>query len=186
MILALEGLPGSGKTTMAEYVHDRFNFKVVAELLGTIPDNVPEDAYIANDVRKFKLATSSTHAVMDRSYLSTLAYNFAYDKCHSTNAFGDVATTIYGLKEAGKLQDPDLYILLNIPTRLSLQRQKPGNASFWRDERMLTYTKLFNESFMQQLDVDKKRIIDASQPVSVVQHELTTIVDDYLKTHANH
>ena len=90
-IFIFEGLPGSGKTTMSLKLSKELNFKLVQEIIDEpyreiSPSEiigVDQSFYFENDKKKYKLAkkySKTKHVLVDRGFLSTLAYNLCLEK----------------------------------------------------------------------------------------------------------
>jgi hypothetical protein len=92
MIIAFEGMPGVGKTSLARAVHYHCGWPLVGEwVLGEVEPTDPfrRRPYILNDFAKISLARAvGGHALLDRCALSTVACTAA----------------LYGLKRVEELE----------------------------------------------------------------------------------
>ncbi len=78
MPVAIEGLPGAGKTTfIAALAARNAHIVVIPELVLAPPTSPTLEYFVANDLRKWELAVGSDRAIMDRFWASTAAYVLA-------------------------------------------------------------------------------------------------------------
>jgi hypothetical protein len=85
--VAVEGLPGSGKTTLVtELARVMPDIRIVPELAIKKPDEVSLSFYLQNDRAKLAMCQSSRQTVLDRAWPSTAAYVLA-----ETRLVGDPA-----------------------------------------------------------------------------------------------
>ncbi|MGW0998187.1 hypothetical protein ACWD5V_33895 [Streptomyces sp. NPDC002523] len=95
--LAIEGLPGAGKTSLVSslcYVLP--DAKVVPEIVLCPPPSPGRDFFVANDLVKEQIAAPGGTVVMDRCWLSTVAYVVAESRWAGRRAdVVDVVTNLY-------------------------------------------------------------------------------------------
>src|SRR5688572_26183689 len=104
MKIVLEGLPGAGKSTLTKILEQKLLAYIVPELTfddykEDTPDNqseTSEDIYLRNDEEKCKDADEKNKkeklVIMDRNYISTLAYNFALTKYGISDSYKRVVS----------------------------------------------------------------------------------------------
>ncbi|MDY7229492.1 AAA family ATPase [Hyalangium rubrum] len=163
--VVLEGLPGAGKTTLATRLAQRLDCPLVPEWVGFRADEWVRSSlrtpfYFANDEMKEQLASyvSKGCVLMDRHYASTLAFAYGLDGEGQPNPRGDETYagnhTWYrrGLA-TGSLRQAGLVLMLDIPPRVSLERQ-PGARTFdpivWGEPERLEAIRRFYGRFFRE------------------------------------
>ena len=176
-IIVLEGLPASGKTSIANHLRDNFNFVKVNESLGELGGvNLTKNqrAIFQETVERYSLAKAANgHVVIDRGYPSLLAWDYCSEKM---NLARDLDEKRYWVKEAldkGDLFEPDLYIYFISHPILSLKRRPriQTEADVWSGTQGMNYYTDFCSSFFQLPETSQKVLkIDASLPLDTVAH----------------
>ena len=128
LIIALEVIPGAGKTTIMQSLRSKYD-----EIHGVdqiLPHDLPdEDITLATVLKSDQLKTkaimqSSTKiVVLDRYYQSTAAYHWAYDKIYSEQTFPAIETWKNKCLQNGDLIVPDYTFFIDIKPRLSTNRK---------------------------------------------------------------
>jgi thymidylate kinase len=87
MIIVIEGIPGAGKTTVTSKLEQELGAVIIPEIIEAKIDYTKlsvieeEEFFLKNDIKKSKLAErahgKNEIIVIDRHYVSTLAYNYA-------------------------------------------------------------------------------------------------------------
>jgi thymidylate kinase len=173
----IEGLAGGGKTSLAEFIKDAFDYIKIDEAIHTNIDGSDKDAYLKQDLDKHRLFHAHKNSVMDRSYLSTLAFNYASDHVFHTDAFPYISEKVNRYLASGALSIPERVIFIEVPIETSLRRQKKSNAAYWSDTSMLTFTDKFNKHYIDSLDPRTVLRIDGTQSFETV----CAIVSDKMK-----
>lgn len=128
-VIYFEGLPRTGKTTLTTQIASLYPhlFISIAEIVHpgqNIATNWDSQFFfMENDEMKYKMARESgKRCLVDRGHLSTVLYSHAYDKL-----VGDRDLTYVNQWYFGKILKhnmlPDLYVLLDAPPEVSLQRK---------------------------------------------------------------
>lgn len=165
--VVLEGLPGSGKTTLASLLAEDGYIKI-DEMLVHIAEGSDEFAYVTQDVAKVQKRAQGDKTVMDRSFLSTLGYNYANDICSGAVNFPRIKHKVDEELASGNLKEPDLVIYLQVPLATSLARQNPENDAFWRSEAMLLHFEEYVLSYLRNSYRGSVEYIDGTQPPALV------------------
>ncbi len=148
IIIALEGLPCSGKTTFFNKFKERnTDFFCTSELyIDTNKDEpsimIRERYAIAEILKKKSIDYIDQNILLDRSFLSTLA--FSYSKYKTT---GDISDYIYNLKFMKENRQniiiPDFVIVLVITPKESMRRRRgmirDDTLDFWKNKIFLQY-----------------------------------------------
>ena len=188
MIIVLDGLPGAGKTTLVKRLVDECDFLEVPEMLVEYKD--PEDGFITFDFETYflkydvlkcqkalELSKKSKNIVMDKNYLSTIAFNYAVTECKKGDSYDKVRSWFASHQEA--LIKPDCYFFLSIPVELSFARKqrKVGGTDFWGSEELLERMKDFFETKANSFDTDvPKYTIDTEGSQDQVLEKIRTIL----------
>src|SRR5687767_193583 len=111
LLIAFEGLPGGGKTTLAKKVaqHFRGNFmEEIVEHKKFLPSQ--DEYYIESELLKLKkfLAAKSAWSFFDRSFYSMLAYNYGRKAVGLSHITEMIETYILGTRK------PDLFVYLRV------------------------------------------------------------------------
>lgn len=161
MFISLEGLPGSGKTTLANNLCNKNTFiEMVKEIIDNRNDPNEQSYYIESDLLKYKKAKKilkKKHSViMDRSFLSTLAFNSAHDKVFQTKNFDNVFAKFQEHKTS--FFDPCVYVHIKTPLDKSISRKKRGlhSGEIWT-----------NKEFLKQWDIETEHLL-AKQTIKTI------------------
>lgn len=144
----LEGMPGAGKTSvlaalalaghavLGEYTTD--SARLVD--LDCHPDYTDEAAHLANWLSKGAQAARLLGTVwIDRDWLTPLAWSA------STSGLAERAAWVYRHLETGRLRLPQRWIILDVPSAVSLRRRtgrlEPGHP--WADDAALRRLRAF-------------------------------------------
>lgn len=164
MHIVFEGLPGSGKSTITERMAREHGYICIDEMLVPIPDQADELVYVLHDIAKHAKRAGYSHTVMDRSYLSTLAYNYANDRISNAHNFKRIRERINIAIADGSLPKADILFYLDVPVETSLARQKHDNSSFWFSAEMLRRIRDFNLMYLKNEYGGKVVWIDGTMP----------------------
>lgn len=140
MIIGLEGAPGAGKTTLVEALTQQGVIATVPEIMIDLEATTGEGDFIVNDELKSAAALASNGAIVDRSFMSTLAFNFAYEATFGRGNYDLVRGEIVRRIMKGSIVVPDAYIYLDIPIEVSLDRQSPTNDTLWRNPNIVDWS----------------------------------------------
>lgn len=122
IIVALEGLPGGGKTTLAQWLSKELNGAYIPEIVSTEKYQPDQDEYyVESELEKVKIAAAidKKFCFLDRSHISMLAYNYG-KKVNGLENIYDILTNSFKA-----MPEPDLYVYLKI-TDVSVCNQRKG------------------------------------------------------------
>jgi len=187
MMVVLEGLPGAGKTTLIERLVNEHGYAAVPEMMleYTDPDTgfisfEFERRFLQNDELKCARAKDLLElypaVVMDKNYISTLAFNYAVTACRKGDAYDEVVGW-YRRNEA-VLVKPDLYFFLSLPIGLSFSRKgrTEDATSFWNSKDVLNSMNEFYKSKFSQFDpAIPMYTLNAEKPQDQVLNEILSI-----------
>lgn len=163
-VVALEGIPGSGKTTLREEVCvSGFSIDRVEQILPGDPDT-DVDLGVDQIVESDRLKTARVAAgifdivVLDRYYLSTLAYQYAYDIVSGQDTYSKLAVEYEQYLRTGELIVPDITFYIDTPLKESYQRKSrvSGNA-MWVNGRFLELNRKYYKDQKGLYFIDGKR-----------------------------
>lgn len=159
-IFILEGLPGSGKTTMSIKLSKELNFKRIGEIIDENYDeiysskilDVKQSFYFKNDKRKYRLAkeySRITNVLVDRGFLSTLAYNSCLEKKSDKSR---ELTIEYNLFK--KLINRNIfYIFIEISPEISQKRKQQNKSknNLWSYKtNLIKISKFYKKEFKKK------------------------------------
>lgn len=182
MTYVAEGLPGAGKTTVLAALANPGHVMVVRELLTREPPDAELAWYLANDADKDALARADSTPVvlMDRSYLSTLAYRYALQQREGGDPYDQALAAVTQRLAAGTLHVPDGYLYFRHSPASSLARQSEANASQWRSEQFLKAVQDFYDYHLGNELRGLVLHIDATRPLRQVIEQ----VGEHLSTYS--
>lgn len=177
IIVAFEGLPGGGKTTLAEMSAMKFNGSYIPEVVDTgryIPSQ--DEYYVDSEIQKDILARESNNrfSFLDRSYISMLAYNYGKKENGLENIYDFL---LERFKDMGEI---DLYIYLRIRDVGLCNTRKgiDGRNSVWTDKNNLIRIRDFYE---ENLSI-RKNCVTISAETSTLDENFNLIVK-YIQEH---
>jgi thymidylate kinase len=138
--LVLEGLPGSGKTTIGRMLMSQgwTYFPEIATVLGK--DKIPigdrgttlTDFMIFNEeIRRIteieKLISNGKDVVVDGYFPTDLSFAYARYKRRQSTCYPTLLSYYINALAQGSILKPDLYIFMEIPPAISVERQLTRN-----------------------------------------------------------
>ncbi len=189
MLIAIEGIDGSGKTTISRYVKEileRKNFQCVIlkepteGKYGKILKNLEKRPDAEKELKLFLLdrmedvqkniipaLKEGKIVIMDRYYYSSIAYQ---------SARGINAEKIRELNEK-IAPKPDLVILLDVEPEIGFERIKKRTKLTPFEE--LEYLKKVREAFLKNAD-ERTVIIDANRDLEDVKRDVKKVICSFL------
>ena len=135
--LVLEGLPGSGKTTVGQLLEELgwIFFPEVATLLGAkgVPigdrgDTSSDLLIFAEEFRRVedikRHILEGRNVVVDSYFPTDLSFAFARCKQNQSTCYPTCLNQYLNAQTSGAIPKPDLYVHLNIPLKDSVTRQR--------------------------------------------------------------
>lgn len=155
-VLVLEGVPASGKTSLANRLRDTYGAIKVNESLGVPAANSGnQKAIFRETVERYTYARSQTGlVVIDRGYPSLLAWDYCRERTGFSRDYSEKFKWVQQALAAGELFEPFFYIYLYGSTDVSFQRRprQPLTADAWSDQRGVEDCIIYYDWFFSQLD----------------------------------
>ncbi|MCB0539293.1 MAG: deoxynucleoside kinase [Bacteroidetes bacterium] len=138
VIISIEGLAGAGKTTLVNHLKKQ-NFELLPEIMDFVPETgvikrFTLDASSSSSTNEWflnieierlnKALHSNVSIVMDRCFISQIAYNYAKDATYKTKTLCNLKK----LMEPNRLIVPNI-IYLQMETQLSIDRMLARNKN---------------------------------------------------------
>lgn len=135
--MAIEGLPGAGKTTLIDWLKEAIGDVVVVPELVLCESVEPMRAfYVSNDLRKAQLCRATGRRLLDRYWASTAAYVLAEERWLGRILEAPaVVACLYGRAPSG----PDAYVFLDPPRALDHAYAEDGRFGDPRFRRLLRH-----------------------------------------------
>ncbi len=178
MYIALEGIPGVGKTTLAQSLaHDK-NAIILPEhifsdelLFTYLKDNPSsEESFRLNWTVKdslVELYDYKQYIIADRCFITTLAYNFTISKLENNpSKYNETLAWCQEKLENNNLHAPDVCIILTMDYAVSnVRKNRRGSSMIWSQPEALRYAEQFYEEVLPALPnlYRKYILIDAQQ-----------------------
>lgn len=189
--IVFEGIPGSGKTTLARWLSDRLGLPFycedvfapeVFELWRTWRDDDVEIFMLHWELKAQIARLVGMDGVWDRNHITALAYNYAKAKLTRTPSLFNVVLDWYRIGIAsGNLSEPACYIVLDLPPRVALARkaQPPGLECIWTSSNGLAGSRDFYDHLERFIEIHPTgapvpRIIrlPANRPLGEIQETI--------------
>lgn len=157
-VVYIEGLPGSGKSTLIERLSLRFpDLHTIGEYIDTTNsvdalNDGDETFFVRNDENKYKTARLKAGlCIVDRGHLSTILYNKAYEKIKGQLPV-DVDRWYSDKILAGNML-PDAYIHLDtVPATSLARRAKSDWDNMWDYEEALEFASIGYREYMAKYE----------------------------------
>lgn len=182
MLYILEGLPGGGKTSIISSLKAKYKIPTVDQIM--YHDKYPDDPlsyYFYSDLMKYrnaeKLLMNSQEVVMDRGYVSSLAYNYSCDRLLKSGRYSKAKNIYHKFDSAFSLETIYLVIDVKIEDSIKRKRELEQNDYIWHNEDFLSYMKEFYENEILNF-VDERHIrrIGSDLSLSDVSEEVERFI----------
>ncbi|GHU03685.1 hypothetical protein FACS1894158_02570 [Betaproteobacteria bacterium] len=151
----IEGLPGGGKSTAIASVINKIDGFVMLEDICNpclYAQNYRMDwawVVLAESMKSQLAKRAEGIGLMERGYLSLLAFHAAEDILMGTSRCQDVAISLLASQSAGFFIPPTATIVLDLNPETSVERQNRTRMSEWRDSKRLTLIRKFYKSYVE-------------------------------------
>jgi thymidylate kinase len=195
-VVALEGLPGGGKTSLLEY----FELLKSSNLI-TIGEHIfPNYLFDLNlklnndsasiyqlhwEAKDALCQLLPSHILIDRCYISCLAYNYAKTKMtNDPKPYQDALSWYSRAMRTEKLHTVGLCILLDVDPRISNQRKCRPDAdpALWTNLQALSFTREFYCEVLPKIlfAYGKWSAVNANRPFDAVLLDVQNVLKDEL------
>lgn len=163
MIIAIDGLPGAGKTTIIEYICRKYpQFRAVDQVIDNDIKVKNQYYYLMSDKLKYanaeKLSSEGFHVLLDRSHVSTLFFNFTRDKLYGFKSYRNIRKHIKR-NISDKYIFPDRYLYIRVSVEVGLKRKKrifgENRRYLWNNRKFLNE---MEANMVQYLSKNKNKI----------------------------
>lgn len=144
-MLAVEGLPGAGKTSFVSALRWIVpELTVIPELLLPPPQHPDRGFFVMNDLAKIEAASQQITVALDRTWVSTAAYVCAETRWNGT---GVSANDVVGWLYPHRIDFPRICLFIDSPKALALAFSRDGLFSDLRFRVLLrnAYLELFDQ-----------------------------------------
>lgn len=195
-IASLDGMLCAGKTTFLEkYKKTHKDIATIKELYikpsrqnNFLSGNYGAQHYTKAEIGKRAQVLSKSKdkakILMDRSFLSTLAYYYAKSKTYRTNEY-DIVSTFFR-KNLKSIIVPDIFILLLISVEESLKRRAPladeNTEEIWTNKKFLINLLYFYKSDLYKEFTKGRKIFildSTSKSKEVVFNKVSNILEKF-------
>lgn len=185
-LFSMEGLPGSGKTSLLNLCKTS-SVECVEQILPEEPKEEKDTDYFQNsEEMKTAQVLASKHNIglLDRYYLSTLAYYWATDKIFGTSNYQKVFEWYSKSIESGKLIKPFMVFLIKTPLEKSFTRKKrtvdQSSKNIWLNPDFLNLCEDYNEYFYREIEPHTTVVrIDGNREIPDILLE----INNYMQKH---
>ncbi|OGF26757.1 hypothetical protein A2303_05175 [Candidatus Falkowbacteria bacterium RIFOXYB2_FULL_47_14] len=166
-IFVLEGLPGTGKTTIIKYFKKEDDFCAVNEVLPRDPgyDSPPNrDYFTHSDILKTEKIKNSRaqYCLLDRYFISTLAFNWALDKTYKTREYERVFAWYEDGIKRGRLLIPTLTFIIELSGERSFARKRREAAEDsdvpWHNRKFVEYFKEYYNIYFREVSPRERAV----------------------------
>ena len=202
VLIAFEGIEGSGKTTQAKLIYESLKQRQVPCIFSREPGGTE----IGDQIRNILLDTKNNRMQAKTELLLYLANRcqHTYEKIMPEIKKGTVVITDRfsdsSLAYQGKARDlsfkvvsrlnkfatfglkPDLVILIDVPVELGLERTRQKTMDRLEKEEIEFHQKV-REGYLQLAKKAAKRIkiFDGTKPIDKLQEEISKLIVDFLQ-----
>jgi len=184
LIYTLEGLLGSGKTTALNSLRINKKLELVDQILPYEPvDTQPVEFYLNSDEEKTKRVLASKHKVglLDRYYVSTLAFYWASDKINNTQRYSRVYDWYCDSIESGKIIKPFCVFYVETPIEISYLRKnrKPdfNSDNPWLNPNFLNYFEEYCHHFYATVEPQTRMYkLDGKKTKAQILGEIKAVI----------
>ena len=192
MLIVIEGIDGSGKTTQAKMLHDELverGFDVVllyeptsSKYGSLIREKLRNGKYTPSELYRLFLKDRELHAgkirrylaegkivILDRYYMSTIAYQ---------GAQGIPIDRI--IRDHMQMPTPDIVVILDVDPEVALSRIK-AKDSFERLDFLQKVRSIYLKMRELLVNVCHIFVVDANRPPEIVHKEILSIVLDRIR-----
>lgn len=185
MFIILEGLPGTGKTTLSRNLAKKFKGVLIPQIILRFPKNYKnlslhekEKFFMKNDLEKYKKALKTLKnkkwVIMDRGVFSTFAYNYALTRLKQGNTYK--MTVNWYKKNKKTFNLPQIIIFFKTSLNNSLKRKRrliPKTSkknSPWRNRHFLKEMEIFYQNFLPKFQSKDIQVIkvNSNQPLKEI------------------
>lgn len=176
LIVYVEGIPASGKTTTINCLSNKFPNRVygVPEYVNKEEVGTDQSYFMKNDEMKWQMAKDSDRELtfVDRGHLSTVIYSLAESKIRQSQDMSRVLDWYFErVLSQGKL--PDYYVFLETDPKLSLERRKylltPDNV--WDYQEALEFANAYYPELIKAYESTIPLLIIPASSLSLDQLE---------------
>lgn len=181
-VVALEGLPGAGKSTIVRSLRREPGVTTVPQILPRTPSTRKYfDFYSRSDALKTQRIVSvrSPIVVLDRYYPSTLSYYWARDARYHVREFPRAYRWYRSSLRQRRLLRPDSIVILDTQVEDSRKRCRGRHRADdpWTDPEFLRLVRRFYRSILPRLEPRMDiRVISTRQPLERVQEEVEELL----------
>lgn len=169
----IEGLPGGGKSTViAAVVNITDGFVIIDDICNPClyAQNYRMDwawVVLAESMKSQLAKRAEGIGLMERGYLSLLAFHAAEDILMGTSRCRDVADSLLASQSAGFFSPPTATIVLDVNPECSAARQNGTRMNEWRDPLRLALIQKFYRAYAElPLFNERYSFIDAMKKPS--------------------
>jgi len=180
--IILEGLPGTGKSTLGGLFREEGVF-IIPEII-LKKSNTKEEGeffYFRNDLEKIKKSKELGEiSIIERSHVSTLAHNYARLIIEGNKEYFNILK-MYAENKISNNINPDLYIYIDIDTETSLIRKNRPvrDDDIWTQKKYLEIISDYYKMHFKFIEPDIPHIaIDGNRGLNPIYNDIKKYVFD--------